>query len=66
MEADGSGLIRLILKRADEGDTGRYKLKIFNTHGDAACEADLSYDSESTGVLASLITGLLRQRSEGI
>ena len=46
MEADGSGLIRLILKHADEGDAGRYKLKIFNTHGEAACEADLSYDSE--------------------
>ncbi|XP_043238277.1 obscurin-like isoform X8 [Amphibalanus amphitrite] len=45
MEADGSGLIRLILKNADEGDSGRYKLKIFNTHGEAACEAELSYDT---------------------
>ncbi|XP_037085172.1 obscurin-like isoform X4 [Pollicipes pollicipes] len=49
MEADGSGLIRLIIKHADEGDAGRYKLKIFNTHGEAACESELSYDTFDSG-----------------
>ncbi|XP_037094652.1 obscurin-like isoform X2 [Pollicipes pollicipes] len=44
MEADGSGLVRLTLRTVDDTDAGRYRLRIHNSEGQAACEADLTYD----------------------
>jgi len=41
---EANGLIRLTIKHVHEGDVGRYKLRVYNPHGDATCEADLCYD----------------------
>lgn len=46
MEAEGSGLLRLIVKDTDEADVGTYRLRIFNPYGEASCEAELRYDCE--------------------
>ncbi|PNF42105.1 Obscurin [Cryptotermes secundus] len=45
MEREGSGLLRLSIEGVDPSDVGKYKLRIFNPHGETSCEADLSYDS---------------------
>ncbi|GLG93475.1 Obscurin [Gryllus bimaculatus] len=45
MEREGSGLLRLTIANVNPADIGRYKLRIFNPHGEASCEADLNYDS---------------------
>nr|CAD7588172.1 unnamed protein product [Timema genevievae] len=45
MEKEGSGLLRLSIANVDPSDVGRYRLRIFNPHGEASCEADLNYDS---------------------
>nr|CAD7572364.1 unnamed protein product [Timema californicum] len=47
MEKEGSGLLRLSIANVDPSDVGRYRLRIFNPHGEASCEADLNYDCES-------------------
>ena len=52
VENDGSGLVRLTLRTVDETDAGRYRLKIRNSEGEAACEADLTYDCEWTKLLS--------------
>ncbi|XP_049802568.1 obscurin isoform X4 [Schistocerca nitens] len=48
MEREGSGLLRLIIDSVDPVDIGRYRLKIFNPHGEASCEAELAFDSLDT------------------
>ncbi|XP_050440783.1 obscurin isoform X44 [Adelges cooleyi] len=46
MEKEGSGLIRLKILHADSLiDSGRYKLRIFNPHGEAYCEASIIFDN---------------------
>ncbi|XP_066993446.2 obscurin isoform X3 [Anabrus simplex] len=45
MEKEGSGLLRLTIANVDPSDVGRYRLRIFNPHGDASCEADLNFDT---------------------
>ncbi|XP_063238451.1 obscurin isoform X6 [Bacillus rossius redtenbacheri] len=44
-EKEGSGLLRLTIANVDPADVGRYRLRVFNPHGEASCEAALSYDS---------------------
>jgi hypothetical protein len=44
MEHEGSGLLRLSIEGVVPSDVGKYKLRIFNPHGEASCEADLNYD----------------------
>jgi hypothetical protein len=46
LQAEGSGLLRLIIKDTDEADIGTYRCRIFNPHGEASCEAELRYDCE--------------------
>lgn len=46
MEQEGSGLLRLVIESVDPIDIGKYRLKIFNPHGEASCEADLAFDCE--------------------
>ncbi|CAG0879559.1 unnamed protein product [Cyprideis torosa] len=43
-EKEGSGLLRLAIDHATVEDAGRYKLNIWNEHGNAWCEAELSFD----------------------
>ncbi|XP_026820139.1 obscurin-like isoform X5 [Rhopalosiphum maidis] len=46
MEKEGSGLLRLKILHADSIiDSGRYKLRIFNPHGEAYCEASILFDN---------------------
>ncbi|KAE9543197.1 hypothetical protein AGLY_003108 [Aphis glycines] len=46
MEKEGSGLLRLKILHADSIiDSGRYKLRIFNPHGEAYCEASIIFDN---------------------
>ncbi|XP_021942907.1 obscurin isoform X3 [Zootermopsis nevadensis] len=45
VEHEGSGLLRLSIEGVVPSDVGKYKLRIFNPHGEATCEADLNYDS---------------------
>ena len=45
MEREGSGLLRLTIRLVDEPDVGLYRLRVFNAHGDADCEAELCYDT---------------------
>ncbi|XP_069669104.1 obscurin isoform X4 [Periplaneta americana] len=45
MEREGSGLLRLSIEGVVPSDVAKYKLRIFNPHGEATCEADLNYDS---------------------
>ena len=60
MENDGSGLVRLTLRTVDETDAGRYRLKIRNSEGEAACEADLTYECKwSKLLLGDKVKGLL-------
>lgn len=44
MEREGSGLLRLSIEGVVPSDVGKYKLRIFNPHGETSCEADLNYD----------------------
>ena len=44
MEREGSGLLRLSIENVVPSDVAKYKLRIFNPHGEATCEADLNYD----------------------
>lgn len=47
MEKEGSGLLRLKILHADPLiDAGRYKLRIYNPHGEAYCEASIIFDSK--------------------
>jgi len=47
MEKEGSGLLRLKILHADSIiDSGRYKLRIYNPHGEAYCEASIIFDSK--------------------
>lgn len=47
MEKEGSGLLRMKILHADPLiDSGRYKLRIFNPHGEAYCEASIIFDSK--------------------
>lgn len=40
-------VVRLkILEASPDTDTGRYKLRAFNPHGEAYCEAQISFDSK--------------------
>ncbi|XP_060875327.1 obscurin isoform X5 [Metopolophium dirhodum] len=46
MEKEGSGLMRLKILHADSIiDSGRYKLRIYNPHGEAYCEASIIFDN---------------------
>lgn len=45
MEKESSGLLRLTVRLTDENDVGQYRLRVFNPHGDAVCEAELSFDT---------------------
>ncbi|XP_065224779.1 obscurin-like isoform X6 [Planococcus citri] len=46
MEKEGSGLVRLkILASNPDLDTGTYKLRAFNPHGEVFCEAKIIFDS---------------------
>ena len=45
MEREGSGLLRLTIRMVDEADVGQYRLRVFNPHGEASCEADLTFDT---------------------
>ncbi|PSN48207.1 hypothetical protein C0J52_03611 [Blattella germanica] len=45
MEREGSGLLRLSIENVVPSDVAKYKLRIFNPHGEASCEAGLNYDS---------------------
>jgi len=47
MEADNSGLLRLIIKDTQPEDVGIYRCRIFNPHGEASCEAELRYDCKN-------------------
>ncbi|XP_043203260.1 obscurin-like isoform X2 [Amphibalanus amphitrite] len=69
VENDGSGLVRLTLRTVDETDAGRYRLRIRNSEGEAACEADLTYDSfenTPTKPLKDQYQTLERQLKSGI
>jgi len=47
MEKEDSGLLRLKILHADPLiDSGRYKLRIYNPHGEAYCEASIIFDSK--------------------
>ena len=48
VEREGSGLLRLTIRLVDESDIGSYKLRVFNPHGEATCEAELRFDSLET------------------
>ncbi|XP_025423040.1 obscurin isoform X6 [Sipha flava] len=46
MEKEDSGLLRLKILHADPLiDSGRYKLRIYNPHGEAYCEASIIFDN---------------------
>ncbi|XP_050523342.1 obscurin isoform X47 [Daktulosphaira vitifoliae] len=46
MEKEDNGLLRLKILHADSLiDSGRYKLRIFNPHGEAYCEASILFDN---------------------
>lgn len=44
MESERNGLLRLIIDRVHDGDTGKYSCKIINAHGQDICHAELTYD----------------------
>ena len=46
-EREGAGLLRLIIKKVTEDDVGKYRLRIFNSVGQAECEADLKFEGNS-------------------
>ncbi|XP_024939523.1 obscurin isoform X4 [Cephus cinctus] len=45
MDNEGNGLLRLIIAGVDEGDVGKYSLRIFNPHGEDTCHAEMTYDT---------------------
>ena len=46
MDREGSGLLRLTILASDPADVGKYRLRIFNAHGDASCEGELTMDGK--------------------
>ncbi|XP_063239264.1 obscurin-like [Bacillus rossius redtenbacheri] len=48
LEDEGAGLLRLTVEKVEPADAGRYKLRIFNQHGEASCEAELVCESRRT------------------
>ncbi|KAJ8872079.1 hypothetical protein PR048_025680 [Dryococelus australis] len=41
LENEGAGLLRLTIEKVEPTDAGRYKLRIYNPHGEATCDAEL-------------------------
>merc|ERR1719153_1574956 len=56
-----TGLIRLSMAYVEESDIGTYRLRVWNKHGEASCEARLVYDGlevqpgQTLGSLLSLL-----------
>jgi hypothetical protein len=46
-QREGAGLLRLIIKKVTEADVGKYKLRIFNSVGQAECEANLKFECKT-------------------
>lgn len=44
MDREGNGLLRLTISGVDIGDVGKYRLRIFNPHGEDSCESELIYE----------------------
>lgn len=44
IDDEGNGLLRLTITNIDVGDVGKYRLRIFNPHGEAFCEAELRFE----------------------
>lgn len=40
------GLLRLTIHNCTQADVGKYTCRIYNTHGEDTCHAELVYDSE--------------------
>lgn len=40
------GLLRLTIHNCTQADVGKYTCRIYNTHGEDVCHAELVYDSE--------------------
>lgn len=49
IDVEPNGLLRLTITDITPDDVGTYSCRIFNAHGDATCQAELVYDSE-TGI----------------
>lgn len=41
------GLLRLTIHNVTPADVGKYTCRIYNPHGEDACDAELVYDSNS-------------------
>lgn len=46
METEIGGLLRLTIADIEEADLGRYSCRISNEHGNATCDAALTFDSK--------------------
>lgn len=40
------GLLRLTILNSTQADVGKYTCRIYNTHGEDTCNAELVYDSK--------------------
>lgn len=40
------GLLRLTINNCTQADVGKYTCRIYNTHGEDVCNAELVFDSE--------------------
>ncbi|XP_059224505.1 obscurin isoform X5 [Stomoxys calcitrans] len=68
-DTEGSGLLRLCIKNADEGDVGRYSCRIFNPHGEEQCEAELVFDTLDgpvQGALADQYRDFKKYKNTGV
>lgn len=44
MESDKNGLLRLTVRDVDEGDVGKYTCRVYNSHGEDNCSAELLFE----------------------
>ena len=44
MEADKNGLLRLTVRDVDEADVGKYSCRVYNSHGEDNCNAELLFE----------------------
>ncbi|XP_037298736.1 obscurin isoform X2 [Manduca sexta] len=45
MDKESTGLLRLTISGVDVSDTGAYRCRIYNPHGEDSCTAQLTYDT---------------------